>query len=198
MTVCRATSDDVPQVGRTLARAFRDDPALGWATPSVERRERFGPHYFELLVERIYLPKGNAYVTEDRMAAALWAPPNQWRVSTMATLPFLPVMLRACGRTLPRAFRMLSLMEAEHKKQVEPHYYLPFIGTDPAYQRRGYGTTLLTYMLERCDAEGMAVYLEATSSENRALYHRHRFEVLQELNWPGGGPPFWPMWRKPR
>jgi hypothetical protein len=47
------------------------------------------------------------------------------------------------------------------------------------------------------DAPGVA-YLEATSVKNQALYHRHGFEVVDELQWPGGGPPFWRMSREPR
>ena len=198
VTVRKATSDDVGQVAHTIARAFQDDPALVWAAPNAKRRERFGPRYFELLIRRIYLPKGEVYTTNDGAGAALWAPPEKWQVPQTATLPLLPVMVRTCGRNLPRALRMLSLMEAKHKEQTEPHYYLPFIGTDPASQGKGYGTALLSHVLERCDAEGVPAYLESTSLRNQALYYRHGFEVIEEMSWPGGGPPFWPMWRKPR
>jgi ribosomal protein S18 acetylase RimI-like enzyme len=144
------------------------------------------------------MPKDGVYMTDDGMAAALCAPPDAWQIPTSATLPFLPLMLRASGHHLPRAFRMLSLMESTHKKREEPHYYLPFIGTDPAFQGRGCGTALLTHLAERCDAEGRPAYLESTDLRNQLLYHRHGFEVIDELRWPGGGPPFWPMWRKAR
>ncbi|HUF32996.1 MAG TPA: GNAT family N-acetyltransferase [Acidimicrobiales bacterium] len=89
-------------------------------------------------------------------------------------------------------------METRHKMQSEPHYYLPFIGTDPDHRGKGQGTALLADMLLRCDEEGMPAYLESTRIENRALYHRHGFQVLDEMHWPRGGPPWWPMWRKPR
>jgi ribosomal protein S18 acetylase RimI-like enzyme len=189
---------DVAAAARVIARAFQDDPALSWAAPRADRRARFGPRYFELLIRKIYLSKGRVEMTDDGTAAAIWAAPDQWRTSMTASLPLLPVMLRTCGRTLPRAMKMLSTMERHHEQQTEPHWYLPFIGTDPDHRGKGHGTALLRSVLDGCDAEGVPAYLEATSVLNKALYHRHGFEVLDELNWPGGGPPFFPMWRSPR
>lgn len=196
--VRKASTGNVSQLGRTIARAFQDDPALTWAAPNAKRRERFGPRYFELLIGRIYLPKGEVYMTEDGTAAALWAPPEKWQTPTSASLPLLPVMLRSCGKNLPVALKMLTSMETRHKTQSEPHYYLPFIGTDPDHRGKGQGTALLADMLRRCDEEGVAAYLESTSIRNQSLYHRHGFKVLDEMHWPNGGPPWWPMWREPR
>lgn len=183
-------TDDVRQLGSTMARAFQDDPAFGWATANAGRRERFGPRYFELLIARIYLPKGEVYMGEGGTAMALWAPPDKWQTPMSASLPLLPVMLRLFSRRLAVALRMLTSMETRHKTQSEPHYYLPFIGTDPDHQGKGQGTALLTDMLRRCDEEGRPAHLESTRIENRALYHRHGFQVLDEMHWP--------MWREPR
>jgi len=198
VTVRRATEADVPQVARTLGLAFRDDPALAWATPDAGRRGRYVEEYFRRLIEGVYLPKDEVHVTGDGLAAALWAPPDRWETSTRAALALLPVMLKSCRSKLPRALRMVSLMESTHKDRTEPHYYLPFIGAAPGGRRQGRGSALLASMLERCDLEGRPAYLESTSVQNQALYHRFGFEVLEELRWPGGGPPFWPMWRPPR
>jgi ribosomal protein S18 acetylase RimI-like enzyme len=196
-TIRRATRSDVLQLRQTLARAFQDDPAMSWWIPEATKRERFGPDYFGLLLECIYLPEGEVYMTEDGRAAALWALPDRWQVPTTAKSPLLSVMVRASGSNLPRAAQMQKLMEAKHGERSDPHYYLPFIGTSPDWRGRWYGTALLSHMLDRCDVEGVAAYLESTSEGNLALYSRHGFEVIDELNWPGGGPPFWPMWRNP-
>jgi hypothetical protein len=51
--------------------------------------------------------------------------------------------------------------------------------------------------LERCDAEGIAAYLNAGSTRSRDLYLRHGFEVVEEFRLPFGGPPLWRMWRRP-
>ena len=71
------------------------------------------------------------------------------------------------------------------------------MGVVPEAQGRGRGATLLRHMLDRCDAESMPAYLEATTERSRALYALHGFEVTEELRLPGGGPPLWPMWREP-
>jgi len=198
VNVRKATAADVPRLGRTLGRAFADDPAFSWAAPDAQRRERFGGRYFELLIRKIYLPKDEVYFGGEGEAVALWAPPDRWKTSMAASLPLLPVMLRSCGTRLPRAMKMLAMMEKRHEEQSEPHYYLPFIGTDPDARGRGLGGAVLEDMLQRCDTEGVPAYLESTSIKNQALYHRHGFEVLDELQWPGGGPTWSPMWRTPR
>jgi ribosomal protein S18 acetylase RimI-like enzyme len=195
--VRKATAADVPLLARTLGRAFHDDPALAWANPHAGRRQRDGERYFAAVLKSSYMPKGEVYVTGDGLGVAVWAPPERWETSTRAALALLPLMLTSCRTKLPRALKMVSLMEAKHRQRTEPHYYLPFIGTDPDGRGRGRGSALLTSMLDRCDEEGRPAYLEATSIQNQALYRRHRFEVLEELHWPGGGPPFWPMWRSP-
>ena len=66
----------------------------------------------------------------------------------------------------------------------------------PELQGHGIGSALLRPVLERCDADGVAAYLEATSSENRRLYERHGFRVVRELPLPAG-PSLWAMWREP-
>jgi GNAT superfamily N-acetyltransferase len=192
------TAADLPGLGAVLSRAFLDDPGFAWAAPDRRRRERLGPRYFELLLRHVYLPKGETYATTGGRAVALWAPPDEWKVPTTKLFPLLPVMARAAGAGLPRTLRMLSMMEREHDRHREPHFYLAYVGTDPPAQGRGLGGTLLAHVLARCDAEGVPAYLESSSAANRALYHRHGFEALDELHWPGGGPPWWPMWREPR
>jgi hypothetical protein len=50
--------------------------------------------------------------------------------------------------------------------------------------------------LDRCDAEGLSAYLEATSERNAALYERLGFRAGGELRL-GTSPPLWPMRRAP-
>jgi hypothetical protein len=53
-------------------------------------------------------------------------------------------------------------------------------------------------MLERCDDEGIAAYLENSKPRNEAFYARHGFEPLEPLPLPAGAPPLTPMLRSPR
>ncbi len=63
---------------------------------------------------------------------------------------------------------------------ARPHWFLHFLAVRPQAQGRGYGSALLRPMLERCDAEGVPAYLDATSEENKRLYERHNFVVQRE------------------
>jgi GNAT superfamily N-acetyltransferase len=88
-------------------------------------------------------------------------------------------------RDFPRTFELFDLFNAHHPQ--EPHYYLQFIGVCPGCQGTGIGSALLRAVLERCDREGAAAYLEA-DEWSRHLYDKHGFEATAEM----------PMWRAPR
>jgi ribosomal protein S18 acetylase RimI-like enzyme len=93
------------------------------------------------------------------------------------------------------AFALLEQVQVHHPTVA--HWYLPFIGVDPTSQGRGLGSALLRRGLERCDADHLPAYLEASSPRNRALYERHGFAVTGEIR-AGDSPPLWPMWRPAR
>jgi GNAT superfamily N-acetyltransferase len=79
-----------------------------------------------------------------------------------------------------------------------PHWYLSGIGTDPPVQGTGAGSALMRSRLERCDAAGLAAYLESSKESNVPFYQQHGFRVTSEVTVPGGGPTLWLMWRDPR
>lgn len=53
-------------------------------------------------------------------------------------------------------------------------------------------------MVERCDREGVAAYLENSNPANEAFYVRHGFVATGPLDLPDGAPPMTAMWRDPR
>jgi ribosomal protein S18 acetylase RimI-like enzyme len=72
------------------------------------------------------------------------------------------------------------------------------IGVSPERQGEGLGSALIGSVLDRCDREGLAAYLEASNDRSRALYERLGFVVTGgSLDLPDG-PRMWPMWRDPR
>ncbi|HZI39351.1 MAG TPA: GNAT family N-acetyltransferase [Acidimicrobiia bacterium] len=195
--VRKATAADMALLTNTLVAAFEDDPVMRWCAPSDTRWRRAAEAAFAAAMRVTYLPKDEVYMAEDGLSAALWAPPDKWQSPASEVLRLLLPYFRLCGSHLPRTLRLLNTMEARHKQHAEPHRYLAFIGTAPSAQGKGYGTSLLSAMLDRCDAEGLGAYLEASSSRNEALYFRHGFEVVDEIR-VGNSPPLRPMWRKPR
>ena len=85
------------------------------------------------------------------------------------------------------------VLDAAHP--TYPHWFLHFLAVRPSVQGQGHGSALLRPMLERCDAEGIPAYLDATSEDNRRLYERHKFVVVSEVTLRDS-PPLWCMLRK--
>jgi ribosomal protein S18 acetylase RimI-like enzyme len=192
-TVRSATQADVSAVGELFARAFYDDPVAMFLQPDDARRRRHSPMFWRT-VAAVAHSKGEVLTTTGGEAAALWLPPGMWRDRPRDMVRQLPLLLIA-GRALPRVTRVFSLMQRHHPH--EPHWYLETLGTDPPHQGKGFGSALMTPMLERCDQEGLPAYLESSKESNIPFYRRHGFEVTSELQVPDG-PTLWPMWRDPR
>ena len=192
--VRKVTEGDLSVVVRTLTRAFLDDPVMSFIFPDARRRPAILQAFFGVSARRIYLGKGESYLCEDGGAAALWAPPGKWKVSTLEIVRNGPRLARVMGRRLVLGLRAMNMVERKHPHDP-PHYYLAILGTDPDRQNRGLGSALLSDMLSRADAERIPAYLEASCEDNVRLYLRHGFKVVEEVPIPGGGPPVWRMWR---
>lgn len=191
----RATDDDVPALARTLTRAFAEDPVVGWAWPAHARRERALEH-FQATRLRQLIAGGEVWTTPELDCAALWALPGRWQPSVRETLEVFPAFAHP-SLVWRMPLVMAGWLNVERRHPREPlHYYLAVLGTDPPAQGQGLGTRVLAPVLEECDREGVAAFLESSKESNIAFYARHGFRVVQEMRLPRG-PLIWKMWREP-
>jgi ribosomal protein S18 acetylase RimI-like enzyme len=158
--------------------------------PAPETFLRYFPDFVRALGGRAF-ECGTAYFIGEVQAAALWLPPGV-ETDEEALMTLFRRSLSEQGQS-----DLFALFEQTGRYHPhEPHWYLPFIGVDPACQRKGYGSALLGHVLRRCDQEDMPAFLEASSLESIPLYRRHGFEVLGTIQ-VGTSPPITPMLRHP-
>lgn len=190
-----ATREEIPGVALVLARAFERDPVLAPLLPAggsaVERLRR----YFELETEQALLRGGEVWVDGDLRAAAVWRPPGAWVDSTLRQLGRIPGYLAVFGRRFGAASRLATALGRVHPEAL--HWYLPFVGVEPELAGRGLGTAVLEPVLDRCDREGVAAYLEARSAAGARLFARLGFEPREQVE-VLPGVTVTPMWRPPR
>jgi ribosomal protein S18 acetylase RimI-like enzyme len=194
--VRRATAADVPALARMLARAFLDDPVARWAWRPEALRARALERFQEIRLRQVMVDD-EVWMTDDHSCAALWAPPERWKTTLLQD-----ATLARCFAH-PRLFARAPLVTAgwlglERKHPAAPpHYYLAVLGTDPEHQGKGLGSQLMRPVLEQCDSDGVAAYLESSKERNIDFYARHGFRVLEEVRLLRG-PSMWKMWRDPR
>lgn len=191
MITSTASRDDV-RAGTlaTLTLAFDQDPVIRWFFPDPGRYLAAFPVLAGLLGAAAFAA-GTAVRAEGNRGAALWVPPGS-EADDEAVLGLVVESIDADRHGTTFAF--LAQIEAHHPAQ--PHWCLPFVGVDPRYQGRGIGAELLRAGTARADSDGLGCYLEASSPRNRALYERHGFVVVGEVQ-AGDSAPLWPMWRAP-
>ncbi len=188
--IAPATVEQADQAAAVIALAFAADPVVRWTYPDPDAYLRDWP-----LVVRAFggeaLRHGTGYYAEGFTGAALWLPPGVHPDEEQ-----LDDALRAtvAAERLSAIFAMFEQMAAYHPPG--PHWYLPLIGVDPAYQGKGIGAALLRPALEEADRERLPAYLESTNPRNLSLYRRHGFEVVGTIQVPGA-PPLFPMVRPP-
>jgi ribosomal protein S18 acetylase RimI-like enzyme len=179
----------------TLARAFEDDPIIAWAYAKPGNRLEGGRRFFGSVL-RQFLPHDESFTTDDHAGGAIWAIPGAWHLSVWNTIRLVASTAPLAGPRGLKILKGLQMVEEEHPKGPE-HYYLSVLGTEPARQGQGIGSALLQPVLESCDRDEIAAYLETGKERNIAFYNRHGFKVTKELRLPDG-PPVWLMWRDPR
>ncbi|QIJ64686.1 GNAT family N-acetyltransferase [Streptomyces sp. JB150] len=192
-----AGADDRDMVVRLLDAAFRQDPVSRWVFPG-EDYFRATHHRLMAAFTDIVLDAGRIDVTEDGSACALWlmvpaaGPAGEGHDDG-------PAQVREAVDPANERVELIGRLTGEIHPAGRAHAYLWMIGVAPDRQGEGLGTALLTPVLDRCDREGLPVYLEASNAGSRRLYERLGFTVPADrvLELPDG-PTMWPMWREPR
>ncbi|MEU9355113.1 GNAT family N-acetyltransferase [Streptomyces griseoloalbus] len=192
-TPTTATIDDAPLIGRTLVRAFDDDPMMRWFFPDAASREAALGRYFTTIFTRQYVRHGMCERTAA--AAAFWVPPEA-QAKAVPDAETIQELQNILGDRAP-LFRDAVEAAARHAPR-EPHWYLAVIGADPAAQGQGHGAALLRSGLAQADAAGLPVRLESSKPSNLPFYEHFGFTVREELRLPGDGPVLWAMERRPR
>jgi ribosomal protein S18 acetylase RimI-like enzyme len=174
-----------------LTAAFSSDPVVRWVLPEARQYLTYFPPFVNAFAGRAFGHE-SAFGAEGFAGAALWLPPDVGSDDEAMGAIMMEAVLDADKEEV---FGFVGQMEAFHPH--EPHWYLPLIGVDPAYQGRGIGAALLRHALSICDRQRKIAYLEATSPRNKELYARHGFVETGVIQF-ASSPPMWPMTRDPR
>ncbi|MFJ6936761.1 GNAT family N-acetyltransferase [Streptomyces sp. NPDC101132] len=185
---------DRDAVAKLLDEAFQNDPVSSWVFPDPVHRRAVHGRFLGVFVD-VTLEGGRIDVLADGSAAALWlrvpAGVHEEEVD-------VPALMRETADPDNERCELVGRLMGEIHPTHEEHEYLLMIAVDPARQGEGLGTALIQPVLDRCDREGVAAYLEASSERSRPLYERLGFEFTGTPVRLPDGPLMWPMWRKAR
>jgi ribosomal protein S18 acetylase RimI-like enzyme len=197
VAIRRAGESDRELLVQLLDEAFQEDPVSAWVFPDPAHRRATHPRMMAAILD-IVLSEGRVDLTEDGSACALWlsvpadAHPDEAEQGDDA------VQLREAVEPGNERVELIGRLTSGIHPSGRAHEYLWLIAVAPDSQGRGLGTALVQQVLDRCDREGVAAYLEASNAGSRKLYERLGFDLLDRpLDLPDG-PPMWPMWREPQ
>ncbi|MGW0966207.1 GNAT family N-acetyltransferase [Streptomyces sp. NPDC002516] len=194
-----ADETDRELVVRLLDDAFQDDPVSNWVFPEAAHRRAKHPGLMAAFTD-VVLAEGRIDLAEDGSACALWlsVPAAGDHDGGEGADEDGPAQLRAAVDPDNERVELIGRLTADIHPEGRAHAYLWMIGVAPERQGEGLGGALIGSVLDRCDREGLAAYLEASNARSRALYERLGFELTgSPLDLPDG-PRMWPMWREPR
>lgn len=185
-----ASPNDERRVVSIMVRAFQADPAVRWLYPDAQQYATHFPQFVRAFGGRAFAYE-SAHVVDDFAGAALWLPPG--------VEPDQDELGSLMERTAPppirdEVFSVFEQMGRYHPS--EPHWYLPLIGVDDAYQGQGLGSALLRHALAECDSDRLPAYLESSNPRNISLYQRHGFRLIGTIQ-AGLSPKIYPMVRPP-
>ena len=76
----------------------------------------------------------------------------------------------------------LGYMKKNHDElSKRPYIYIAYFGTDPIYKGKGYGGTLLEFIVNKSEEKEMPLVLETTNAENIGLYKKYGFEIVDHV-----------------
>ena len=173
----------------TIILSFCNDPMARWSLPDAKGFLTFFPELVRAFAGNAF-KDGTAYQIGGFAGVAIWLAPG----SKANNEALGAIMEKATPESRKEEAKGIFEQMAQFHLQ-EPHWYLPLIGVDPAYQGKGYGSAMMQHALRACDADGLPAYLESSNPANIPFYERHGFVLLGKIH-KGSSPTLYPMLRK--
>jgi GNAT superfamily N-acetyltransferase len=182
---------DRPRALDTLVLAFAADPVERWLYPQPDNYLGSFRRFLVAFGGRA-LDEQTAWKIGECAAVALWLPPGVEPDGDFLVATLTDTVAPDRHEVL---FAVLGQMEEAHP--TYPHWYLPWLGVDPAVQGRGLGNQLLQPCLAVVDQSHLPAYLETPSPRTIPFYERLGFEVTAQAQ-AGSCPPITCMLRQAR
>lgn len=184
------------QVAQLLANAFDDDPVSVALYKNFSPKKRTHALAVDFSIELLVCIRRGypIQINEDgkAVAAAVIYPPGTY---PLPVIDQWSIVLKSFFRNGFYDIRgwMKWLDEIDKNHPTKAHYYLEYLGVDPQYQGKGFGSSILKHLIARADEGGVGCYLENANPRNVNFYQRFGFEILSEKEIIGI--PSWFMWR---
>jgi GNAT superfamily N-acetyltransferase len=201
--IARLPDSQIPAAAATLARAFHDDPLMGYTIPDPAERARLLPAVYAPMIRFGFLT-GEVYAAADADSldgVALWLPPNAKWTRENIEASGMHLLAAVIGDDAYQRYREVVGREwlARERDMTEACWYLLLLGVEPGSQRRGLGGALMRPIVERADAERLACYLETENQRNVAFYMKQGFDMIVNGEAAGSsGVRFWTFRRMPK
>lgn len=189
-----AGPNDIDTVADIVADAFGHLDVIRFLVPDDHRRHTVSRAWYRLHIAHAIDGAGQVVMTDDRTAAAVWfdrtgepSEPDDY-ANHLADL---------AGDDLPHFLELEHQMDTNHPR--DPHWHLLFLAVHPDQWSHGLGSALMNHTHTHLDTHRIPAYLEATSEQNRRLYHRHGYtDMTPPTITLSDGTPLHRMWRPAR
>lgn len=191
--------NETAQAAASLSRAFQNDPMMRWLIPNDEDYQRMAIPLFETWVKYAVL-YGKALRTENFEAIALRKKPGDIEFSFWRG--FRSGMLKTPKILGKEAFDKLMWMDKvlveEKKKNMADRsfWYCWTLGTDPQYQRQGFGSAVMQRTFDLATKDGLPCYLETVNPASKAVHEKKGYKLLSQVPLQDSGHTLYTMLRE--
>jgi ribosomal protein S18 acetylase RimI-like enzyme len=199
--IVKLSRQQIGQAAAMLTRAFFDDPKLIHLLPDITAKKELSRYLFEFELQ-YGMNYGDVYTTSPSVeGVAVWLPSSKSEVTFWRAFRSGGMRLQnQLGKTvMDRLMSFSQAIDNLHKKHAPyRHYYLFFIGVDPAYQKKRVASRLITPLIGWLDMQKLPCYLNTQNEKNIGLYEHFGFRVIEQLVLPDSGIVHTAMLRNPQ
>lgn len=168
---------------RLLSRAFADDPIITHYLHDPVRRAIAFPAFFEGVLHELFPSTQvfGAWSEDHLVGVAAWLPPDPVEPDDAARAHAhrcRQIVATMFPHTSEALFAGFAALESLHPEA--PHWYLAFVGIEPALQGHGIGRQLLAPVLGIADETSTICYLETPFPRTHAFYESLGFARYAE------------------